>query len=316
MSSGARPPASGQPSLWRALRANPLNVTELAAIAAIPWLRPWVKRWARRGALTAPDETASRRARRLVRHSTGTARWVGTVTGSAFYLGMVPAIAMIYFEQLTLVLRIAALYGHDPDEPARAAELLVIQGRYDDVEQAAAGIRSAGTRSRATERRISRWFASLRELPALIGIKVRQIRGPLDVIIVAVEVLSFFVPVVSIPIWAIANARATRRLGNSAIRFYQERGASLPTPAVVLPHPPPSRRRRIWAVTLLATLLVTLAVLTVIIPWGVKANTRVLPLGGRLLAELALLVTFSLLIRIAWPIAGPGHQAKAGPPQH
>ena len=44
---------------------------------------------------------------------------------------------MIYCHQLLLVLRIAALYGREPADAARAAEMLVFQGRYADRETAA-----------------------------------------------------------------------------------------------------------------------------------------------------------------------------------
>ena len=47
-------------------------------------------------------------------------------------------------------------------------------------------------------------------------------RNPLDVVIGAVEAVSYFVPVVSIPVWIYANSRATGRLGKAAISFYSD----------------------------------------------------------------------------------------------
>ena len=75
------------------------------------------------------------------------------ITGSSFYVGMLPAMAMIYFEQLNAVLRIAAVFGRDPSEPVRAAEILVVQGRYPTVAEAAGALRGGRTARGATSGR-------------------------------------------------------------------------------------------------------------------------------------------------------------------
>src|SRR5277367_5967984 len=125
---GARGLADGGPMrpLWQAVRRDPAHLPELVLVRVLPLLSPGVSGWVAglHGVETTPPEQL---ARERVGGSTVRARWVGSITGSSFYVGMPSALAVIYFEQLLVVLRIAAIYGHDPRSAARAPELLVIQ---------------------------------------------------------------------------------------------------------------------------------------------------------------------------------------------
>ncbi len=134
------PPAA----MWRALRLDPRHAAEVSVLYALPLLIPHVEHWRRSNVDRHPTETSDKMARRVVRRSTSVARRGGLITGSTFYVGLLPAMAMIYVEQLTAVLRIAAVFGRDPAEPVRAAEILVIQGRYPTVAQAALALQGAG----------------------------------------------------------------------------------------------------------------------------------------------------------------------------
>jgi hypothetical protein len=221
------------------------------------------------------------------------ARWAGAITGSTFYIGMIPALLLIYCEQLAIVLKIAAIHGKDPCDAARIAEFLVIQGRYGSTAEAADALARLGAPAAGRRvGRLHRGVAVIRQLPELIGLTLRRIRNPLDAIIVAVEILSFFVPVVSIPIWAYANARATRRLGTSAIAYYANAGSTAAgtTPRHQAMRPPPKRLR-----LLLILVWCALAAVAALLPLGSHA-ARALPLGGRLLAEAALAATFGRLL--------------------
>src|ERR1700689_1847870 len=114
--------------LWQGARRDPAHLPELVLVRLLPLLSPCVSHWVSglEGVKTTPPEQL---ARAQVHSSTARARWVGSITGSSFYVGMPSALAVIYSEQLLVVLRIAAPFGHDPRSAARAPELLVIQGR-------------------------------------------------------------------------------------------------------------------------------------------------------------------------------------------
>jgi len=292
----ARPAA-----MWRALRLDPRHAAEVSVLYALPQLMPHVEHWRRNNAPRHPTEPPDKMARRVLRHSTSVARRGGLITGSSFYVGMPPAMAMIYFEQLTAVLRIAAVYGRDPTDPIRAAEILVIQGRYPTLGEAAVALQGAGRR--AAQRPVATDARTIgdvvRQLPSMIGLHVRKVRAasPIDVIVAAVEVASFVVPVVSIPIWTIASARAMRRLGRAAIAFYaQERvDEEHPAPVVVLPPRPTPRTRRVVIGTIVP-LALALGVVITLLP--IDRWQHGLLWLGLALGELTLLLTFARLIRI------------------
>ena len=228
------------------------------------------------------------------------------LTGSSFYLGMLPAVAMIYFEQLIVVLRIAAVYGRDPTDPARAAEILVVQGRYRSVSEAAAALRVAA--APAEHRRAAtglRTFAELvRQAPSMIGLQVRKFtsKSPIDLIVAAAEVASFFVPFVSIPVWGYANARATRRLGRAAVDFYSRPAADpASAEALVLPARPRPWVRWLVIVTVVPLFLV-LGVLLAFLPLGRYSHN--LHLIGFVIGEIALVWIFFRLIRVTRDAGG------------
>ena len=289
-------------TLLRAIRRDPGHASELAVLYALPELSPHVKSWWPTWSQLHPDESPEQLSRRVLRESIHVAYRGGVIAGSSFYVGMVPAVAMIYLEQVLVVLRIAAIYGRDPCASERCAEILVFQGKYDSPSAAMAALRQAvtGEKSERSSQRTAGIAGAVRQVPSMIGLQMRKFKAPLDVLIALTEVAAFFVPVFSIPVWAVANARATRRLGRSAINFYSQ----LPTGdtgvvAIALPDPITARtRRRLgWA---FVPLVVGLAVLAAFLPLG-RLGHR-LPWGGLGLAELALVSTFVRLMQITAPI--------------
>jgi hypothetical protein len=300
----ARPAA-----MWRALRLDPRRAAEVSVLYTLPQLMPHVEHWRRTIVARHPTEPADKMARRVLRRSTSVARRGGLIAGSSFYVGMLPAMAMIYFEQLTVVLRLAAVFGRDPTEPVRGAEILVIQGRYPTVGEAAVALQRAGRpaakRPVATEARTI--GDVVRQLPSMIGLHVRKVRAasPIDLVVAAIEVASFVVPVVSIPIWTIASARAMRRLGRAAVAFYTyepvDEGQA--APAVRLPPRPTPRTRRLVIGTIVP-LALALGVVITLLP--ISRWQHGLLWFGLVLGELTLLLTFARLIRITRVPTGGG----------
>jgi hypothetical protein len=286
---------------WTALRRDPGHAPELCVLCALPQLSPQVTRWWSTRPFGGTVDHPEQLSRSVLRRSTRVARRGGAITGSSFYVAMVPAMVMIYCEQLAALLRIAAIYGRDPGDPARAAEILVIQGRYPTLGAARAALQKAGTKPTREHQSkpTASMAAAVRQVPSMIGLQVRRLKTPIDVAIVIVEVASFLVPVVSIPVWAAANARATRRLGRAAISFYSQPSTTdSSTATLVLPSPPTRRQRRQFVATLVP-LAAALGVLAAILPFG--RYTHNLRWAGLVLAELALILTFARLVRITRP---------------
>lgn len=285
------------PGLWEALRRNPTRASEIGVLYSLPQLAPHVRRWWQKKSHSAPTDDPRRTARRVLRRSTNVARRGGLITGSSFYVGMVPAMAMIYCEQLVIVLRIAAVFGRDPTDPVRAAEILVIQGRYATLEEAAAALARAGADRGVRSTGADTAVRAIQQLPAMIGLRVRRVnwRSPIDVVVFGAEIASYLVPVISLPVWAYASARAMRRIGRSAIDFY---GGDPPEPLIarftLLARPPPRTRRLVIASVV--PLALALGVLFSLFPSGlVHPAVRWI---GLVLGELALLLTFARLIRL------------------
>ena len=287
-------------SFWSELRQDPRHATEIALRHAQPQLAPHVERWWAKTHQARPSEPPDRTARRVLRRSTHVARRGGLVTGSSFYVGMPPAIAMIYCEQVVLALRIAAAFGRDPSDPIRAAEFLHLQGRYPTVHEAALALSRVGSPPvrQPSPRNLRSAVQVIGQLPSMIGLRVLRFRqrSLLDKVIAVIEVASYFVPGVSLPIWAFANARATRRLGRAAIAYYsQPSPEQTPLPALVLPPRPEPRVRRVLIGTAVPLAL------------GMGVLFSLLPLGGfqhgirwigLAIGETVIALTFSRLIRL------------------
>jgi len=212
---------------------------------------------------------------------------------------MAPATLSLYCRQLVTVLQIAALFGHDPADPARVAELLVLQGRYPTTAAAAEALQAAGTpppRGAHVGPIKGAWDA-IKQVPSMIGLRVRKLRGggAVNAAVSLAETASYVVPVLSIPAWAVGNARTVRQLGNGAVAMYS---APLPpTPQIVLP-PAPGRRTRWLRTGSLLMTAVILAVLAAVIPGAHLVTQRWIAL---ILAEAFLAVTFGRLLWITHP---------------
>jgi hypothetical protein len=194
------------------------------------------------------------------------------------------------------------------------AEILVFQRRHQTVAEAEAALHSAGnakSRDRGPPWARRTWMA-VKQLPQMIGLQLRRIKRPLDVVIWAAEAAAFFVPLMSIPVWTYANAVSTKRLGRAAMEHYRPTSAGAdPTTTIVLARPPTARVRRRLVVSLVG-LIVALAILAPFTPLGKVSHS--LPLGGIVLAEIGLLWTGLRLALITRPSST--RRPKLAPTSH
>jgi hypothetical protein len=288
--------------LWTALRRDPGQFFELATLYALPQLSPEVIRWSETWPLRHPGETPLQLALRANREATRTAAFGGALIGSSFYVGIIPATAMIYFDQLVTILRVAAIYGHDPADPLRAAEILVIQGRYRSIAEANQGLQSAAAGSERAIKpgRLARLRIAIRELLAMIGLQLNRFRSPVEVIVTSAEVVAYLIPLISIPVWMVANMRTAKRLGRDATDFYHQYPITSEARANIEPPPLAQRhRRRYFIGKIIASAVIFAGLTLVILPRGYLSHH--LPFGGFLLAETVLIWSLVRLIRITRP---------------
>jgi hypothetical protein len=116
------------------------RLTQLAVARLAAPSREWAESALRRHPDTTPEELAE--ALRL--QSAKIARVDGAVSGTPFYLALIPGYASYLWQEGRMTLRMAALYGHDPGDLRAAAEILALRGVHPTVEAAEAALLAVG----------------------------------------------------------------------------------------------------------------------------------------------------------------------------
>ncbi|WBB73840.1 hypothetical protein O7602_30040 [Micromonospora sp. WMMD1128] len=139
----ARTPVEGWRAVGPRLRDHPGFAPELLALAAVdalgPRARSWVEQVRRAYPLADADGVARLATRRFVRMA-GTG---GALAAGAGVFAPAAELAVVLWTQANLVLHMAAAYGHEPTDPDRAAELLVLTSVHPDEGVARAALAAA-----------------------------------------------------------------------------------------------------------------------------------------------------------------------------
>ncbi|MER7948616.1 hypothetical protein ABTY59_14630 [Streptomyces sp. NPDC096079] len=127
------------------------------------------------------------------------------------------------------MLELAAAEGRDPADPERAAELLVLQGVYEDTAQAMAALdtRSPRPRTQAGRGRTATLWDLIMRMAKLLGLLTpddvspsRLVRVGQWVLVACVFLVGLVAPLVWLPYMAVSYNRATTRLMDRATVFY------------------------------------------------------------------------------------------------
>jgi len=120
------------------------------------------RRWAERVRAERPDASPAALAEELRSRSARVARVDGAVAGTPFFVALVPGYVAYLQQEARMTLRIAALYGRDPEELRTAAELLALRGVHPTPEAAERSLRAvqaAGVPAKPDEHRPLRSWA-------------------------------------------------------------------------------------------------------------------------------------------------------------
>lgn len=122
--------------LIRVVTRDPHHVPERLTVYAVDRQKDSVRAWAerRRAQTREPAEIADDQLRRTIT----TARLDGAISGTPFFIALVPAYIGFLQQELRMQLRVAALYGKDPGDPRTAADFLVLKGIHKDADTALA----------------------------------------------------------------------------------------------------------------------------------------------------------------------------------
>jgi hypothetical protein len=198
------------PGLLDRLRADPARAPETIALAAAEQHAPAARAWvATQTARYGHDPVEM--ARRAKRQHATLARVGGAVTGLGGFVGILPDMVGLAWIKSRLVFYVAAAYGFDPGDPMRPAELLVLHDIYPDppaARRALDGLDRPLAVHYADRRLASSDGQLVRRLAQMAGKEATQ------------RLAGRVVPGVASILNAATNARATRALGDRAIRFY------------------------------------------------------------------------------------------------
>jgi hypothetical protein len=160
------------PGLLRSLRADPHHAAERLVLFAAERLAEPSWSFAERERRRRPEASPAELSAPVISDTVRVARIDGAVSGTPFFLALVPAYVAVLWEQVRMAMRIAALHGRDPREPGFAAELLWLRGVHPTRKEAEAAIeraRGAPLPQHAEGRRLRRWYDLGRRVLVLAG---------------------------------------------------------------------------------------------------------------------------------------------------
>ena len=162
------------------------------------------------------------------------ARTNGALSGTPFLIALVPAYVSVLWEQARMVMRIAALKGRDPREPAFAAELLCLRGLYATPEAAEAGLEELGTgppgEVTGVRRRVVAWYRLVYRILILAGLLAGsggeedtrgRVRRTVELVVGGgLYLLTWVVPLTFMMLMSYSCENDTRGLGDRAMAYY------------------------------------------------------------------------------------------------
>lgn len=206
------------PHLLRDLRAEPSYAFETIAKAAVAVHGPAAQQWV--ASKQRVGYSQDQLARSAVRANANLARMEGAALGVGGFLTAVPDVVAMAWILARDVIFVAAAYGHDPTDPRRAAEMLVIGEIYDSIEAAQAGLDKQGERLAVALARS--------QADKIMSGSERSLSGRLARYAAKRTVKRFggrMVPGLGAVLGAIDNAKSAKRVGQRAIEFYRPRPA-------------------------------------------------------------------------------------------
>lgn len=206
---------------------NPAYLPELLALTAVARLGEGARRRVAWYAVNYPGADGDAVSRAITREFVRRAGRQGFAAGAAGSLGLLVEAAGLNWLHARLVLHLAAAHGHDPLDRERAAELLVLQRVYAEVETAEAALMAAEQAQR-----------SRRAGP---GVGVSRLAGPLGRTLgsgllqaAGIRIARRAVPGIGPVLGAVAAVRSTEAIAMRATRYYRRKPVTPPDPA---PHP-------------------------------------------------------------------------------
>lgn len=237
---------SGSRDAMRIVYRDPEHVSERLTLYAADRLADPSHEWAQSALTTRAGDGPAKIADELRTQSAHVARIDGAISGTPFFIALVPGYLSYLWQEMRMTLRIAALYGRDPRLPRTAAETLALRGVHPSVDDAAAAlekVRATPVPDRPTKRRSLRtWVNSVYRLLVFGGFlspsdakplqrtAVDRIKSLLSLLVGGVIwVLTWVLPLTFMILMAWGCETHARQLGRRALVFYEGDAESVDT---------------------------------------------------------------------------------------
>ncbi len=228
---------SGSRAAVRIVYRDPEHVAERLTLYATDRLADPSREWAQSALSTRADANRAKIAEELRTQSAQAARIDGAISGTPFFIALVPGYLSYLWQEMRMTLRTAALYGRDPSAPQTVAEMLALRGVHPSVELAAAAletVRSTPIPDRPTKRRSLRtWVNSGYRLLVFGGFLSPSTGQPLQRTVLdrvksvlsllvggVIWVMTWVLPLTFMILMAWGCETHTRQLGRRAHVFY------------------------------------------------------------------------------------------------
>jgi hypothetical protein len=293
--------------LLRNLRRHPRDLPERLVVLAVGRQGEPAKAWAQKR--LQDGATPREESDRLRRSTLVVSRVDGAISGTPFFVALVPAYVAFLWAQTRMVLRIAALHGRDPTDPRIAAELLALRGVYPSVDEAQAALDRIGKApaERGRRDRVRTWAFMVRRILVLAAFTsgsnpdehpARWRQAITLVAAAAIWIVTCLLPVTFMILMAWSCETSTRQLGGLALEFDSGEGVQ-ERRRFQRPHLPPEahRGRRQFVRWLLLVLSIALPVALLVFS---VAQRDALPDTGRAVASLvglSLVIVLAVLLR-------------------
>lgn len=134
---------AGSRALVRLVYRDPEHVAERLTLYAVDRIADESAQWVESARRRRPDTPAAEIAEELRGRSAQVARVDGAISGTPFFVALVPGYISYLWQEMRMTMRIAALYDRDLRAPRTAAEMLALRGVHPNVESAEAALARA-----------------------------------------------------------------------------------------------------------------------------------------------------------------------------
>ena len=235
---------AGSRALVRLVHRDPEHVAERLTLYAVDRIADESTRWAETARRNRPDTPAAEIAEELRIKSAQLARIDGAISGTPFFIALVPGYLSYLWQEMRMTMRTAALYGRDTRALTTAAEMLALREVHPNVQSAEAAlvaVQKTPIPERPRERRSLRtWVHSVYLVLVFGGFLspsaakppkqgwLDRLRSVASVLLgVAIWLMTWVVPVTFMILMAWGCETHARQLGRRALVFYDGEAASV-----------------------------------------------------------------------------------------